>query len=127
MVVSTPCGYGRAARERAGDVPDLCNQVVDFVPRDAAVGDASPPAEEVGGEDVAVSVEVVGDGDLVVLEGGCDEADTEGLARAGEVRGVVGRLLCGREGGGVGRGGRLEGGEEAVGDVAEGNEEGQVA
>ena len=120
-------GPGGTRARGWGDVPDLCNQVVDFVPGDAAVGDPAPPAEEVGGEDIAVGVEVVGDGDLVVLEGGGDEADAEGLARAGEVGGVVGRLLRGREGGGVGRGGGLEGGEEAVGDLAEGDKEGQVA
>ena len=120
------CVVGTGEKERR-DAPYLGDEVVDVVPGDAAVGDAPPPAEEVGGEDIAVGVEVVGDGDLVVLEGGGDEADAEGFARAGEVGGVVGRLLRGREGGGVGRGGGLEGGEEAVGDLAEGDKEGQVA
>ena len=95
------CVVGTGEKERR-DAPYLGDEVVDVVPGDAAVGDAPPPAEEVGGEDVAVGVEVVCDGDLVVLEGGRDEADAEGVAGCGQAGGVV-RLLLGRgEGRGVG-------------------------
>ena len=76
-----------------------------------------------------MGVEVVGHGDLVVLEGGGDEADADAVARVGQAGGVVGLvgvLRGGGEWGGVGRGGGLEGGEEALGDVAEGDEEGEV-
>ena len=74
-------------------------------------------------------VEVVRHGDFVVSEGRRDEPDSEGLARAAEARdGVEGLLRL--EGGDWGREGRglvVEGREEAVGDVSEGDEEREVA
>ena len=72
-------------------------------------------------------VEVVRDGDLVVAEGRRDEADAERLACVAQARGRGERELW--LGGGGGEGGRLglKRGEEAMRDVAESNEQGEVA
>lgn len=65
--------------------PNLRNQVINIIPGDSAICHASPPAQEVCREDVAVRVEVVCDGDLVVLPRRGDEPNAEGLACAAQL------------------------------------------
>ena len=64
--------------ERTDDnVPDLSYQIVNSVPSQGPIGDASPPAHEVGGSNVCVGVKVVCDRNLIVFEGGSDETYAE--------------------------------------------------
>ena len=57
--------------------PNLCDEVVDGVPRYGAVRKSAPPTKAVGGQDVSMSMEVVGHWDFVISPRWRDETDTE--------------------------------------------------
>ena len=58
-------------------VPNLSNEVLARVPREASVRNTSPPACEIRRSNVCMCVQMVRYGDFAVLEWGCDEANME--------------------------------------------------
>jgi len=59
------------------DEPDFCDEVVNGIPCQGPISDASPPAHEVSRRYICVCVKVICDGNLIVLEWWGDEADPE--------------------------------------------------
>lgn len=57
--------------------PYFSYEIIDSIPSHRAVGNTSPPTHEVRRGNVGVGVEMIRDGDFVVLEGWCDETYAE--------------------------------------------------
>lgn len=68
-------------------IPNLCDEVLNSVPCQAAVSYTSPPTEFVRRQDVSVCVEMVRHWDLAILPRRCDETNSE-------VGGVRRRCRC---------------------------------
>lgn len=58
-------------------LPNFSDQIIDGIPTQRTVCDASEPAHQVCGRDISMSVQVVRDGYFVVFERRRDESDAE--------------------------------------------------
>ena len=69
----------RVENKNSADIPDLSYQVVDVVPSHGAERYCTPPPHQVRRQNIRVRMQMIGDGNFVVLEWRSNESYPEGF------------------------------------------------